>query len=107
MDLSSLLASFASAFNQNQRLLTLELGGGHVAAQQLVPLSLDGEEGVSQAYRHVVRGTGYHGLASPPMLTRGFFRQIVSLLINEIADTIHSHRKSITTTHQAEPIWKT
>ncbi|MEO9454943.1 type VI secretion system tip protein VgrG, partial [Chromobacterium phragmitis] len=54
MDLTSLLASFASAFNQDQRLLTLELGGGHVAAEQLLPQSLDGEEGVSQAYRHVV-----------------------------------------------------
>ncbi|MEO9454485.1 hypothetical protein, partial [Chromobacterium phragmitis] len=54
MNLDSLLASFASAFNQDQRLLTLELGTGQIAAEQLLPLSLDGEEGVSQAYRHVV-----------------------------------------------------
>ncbi|MCD4506230.1 type VI secretion system tip protein VgrG [Chromobacterium piscinae] len=52
MDLSTLLSSFASAFNQDQRLLTLELGGGSVAAEQLLPQSLDGEEGVSKAYRY-------------------------------------------------------
>ncbi|WP_083340573.1 type VI secretion system Vgr family protein [Chromobacterium vaccinii] len=52
MDLNSLLSSFASAFNQDQRLLTLELGSGQVAAEQLLPQSLDGEEGVSKAYRY-------------------------------------------------------
>ncbi|SUX53562.1 type VI secretion system Vgr family protein [Chromobacterium vaccinii] len=52
MDLSTLLSSFASAFNQDQRLLTLELGSGAVAAEQLLPQSLDGEEGVSKAYRY-------------------------------------------------------
>jgi type VI secretion system secreted protein VgrG len=52
MDLSTLLSSFASAFNQDQRLLTLELGSGQVAAEQLLPQSLDGEEGVSKAYRY-------------------------------------------------------
>ncbi|QND82268.1 Protein VgrG [Chromobacterium vaccinii] len=52
MDLDSLLSSFASAFNQDQRLLTLELGSGSVAAEQLLPQSLDGEEGVSKAYRY-------------------------------------------------------
>ncbi|MCD0490793.1 type VI secretion system Vgr family protein, partial [Chromobacterium violaceum] len=52
MDLDTLLASFASAFNQDQRLLTLELGSGQVAAEQLLPQSLNGEEGVSQAYRY-------------------------------------------------------
>ncbi|WP_434655876.1 type VI secretion system Vgr family protein [Chromobacterium violaceum] len=52
MDLTSLLSSFASAFNQDQRLLTLELGSGQVAAEQLLPQSLNGEEGVSQAYRY-------------------------------------------------------
>ncbi|WP_244898991.1 type VI secretion system Vgr family protein [Chromobacterium violaceum] len=54
MDLSALLASFASAFNQEQRLLTLELGSGQVAAEQLLPLSLDGEEGVSKSYRYTL-----------------------------------------------------
>ena len=52
MNLDTLLASFASAFNQDQRLLTLELGSGSVAAEQLLPQSLDGEEGVSKAYRY-------------------------------------------------------
>ncbi|MEN2427348.1 hypothetical protein AA0N74_14950, partial [Chromobacterium vaccinii] len=52
MNLDSLLSSFASAFNQDQRLLTLELGSGQVAAEQLLPQSLDGEEGVSKAYRY-------------------------------------------------------
>ncbi|MBT2865900.1 type VI secretion system tip protein VgrG [Chromobacterium violaceum] len=54
MDLNSLLSSFASAFNQDHRLLTLELGSGQIAAEQLLPLSLDGEEGVSRAYRYTV-----------------------------------------------------
>ncbi|BBH11293.1 type VI secretion system Vgr family protein [Chromobacterium haemolyticum] len=52
MDLSTLLASFASAFNQDQRLLTLSLGDGSVAAEQLLPLSLAGEEGVSRPYAY-------------------------------------------------------
>ncbi|MBX9349461.1 type VI secretion system tip protein VgrG [Chromobacterium vaccinii] len=52
MDLNSLLSSFASAFNQDQRLLTLVLGSGQIASEQLLPLSLDGEEGVSKAYRY-------------------------------------------------------
>ncbi|WP_244887187.1 type VI secretion system Vgr family protein [Chromobacterium vaccinii] len=54
MDLNSLLASFASAFGQNNRLLTLQLGSGQIAAEQLLPLSLDGEEGVSRAYRYTL-----------------------------------------------------
>ncbi|MBP4049127.1 type VI secretion system tip protein VgrG [Chromobacterium violaceum] len=52
MDYSTLLASFASAFDQRQRLLTLELGEGSIDAHQLLPQQLDGEEGVSQAYRY-------------------------------------------------------
>ena len=52
MDLSSLLASFASAFDQSQRLLTLQLGDGHIASQQLLPQQLEDEEGVSQGYRY-------------------------------------------------------
>ncbi|WP_047250451.1 hypothetical protein, partial [Chromobacterium subtsugae] len=51
MDLSTLLTSFASAFTQDRRQLTLQLGDGHVAAEQLLPQSLDGEEGVSRPYR--------------------------------------------------------
>ncbi|WP_246879400.1 type VI secretion system Vgr family protein [Chromobacterium violaceum] len=54
MDLNVLLASFASAFNQEQRLLTLELGSGQIASEQLLPLGLDGEEGVSKSYRYTL-----------------------------------------------------
>jgi len=52
MDLTTLLASFASAFTQDDRLLTLSLGDVHIAAKQLLPKTLDGEEGVSQSYRY-------------------------------------------------------
>ncbi|WP_406850426.1 contractile injection system protein, VgrG/Pvc8 family, partial [Chromobacterium phragmitis] len=54
MDLNALLASFASAFGQENRLLTLELGSGHLAAERLLPLSLDGEEGLSRPYRYTL-----------------------------------------------------
>ncbi|MEN7430396.1 type VI secretion system Vgr family protein [Chromobacterium sp. TRC.1.1.SA] len=54
MDLNALLASFASAFKQEQRLLTLELGSGHIASEQLLPLSLDGDEGISRSYRYTL-----------------------------------------------------
>ncbi|WP_137009490.1 type VI secretion system Vgr family protein [Aquitalea aquatilis] len=52
MDFSTLLASFAAAFSQHQRLLTLQLDGGQIAAEQLLPHTLDGSEGVSEAYRY-------------------------------------------------------
>ena len=52
MDFSALLASFAAAFSQHQRLLTLQLDGGNIAAEQLLPHTLDGSEGVSEAYRY-------------------------------------------------------
>ncbi|PRP71325.1 type VI secretion system protein [Chromobacterium amazonense] len=54
MDFSTLLASFASAFTQDRRQLTLSLGSGGIAAEQLLPLALDGEEGVSRSYRFTV-----------------------------------------------------
>ncbi|WP_047249587.1 type VI secretion system Vgr family protein [Chromobacterium subtsugae] len=54
MGFESLLSSFASAFNQEQRLLTLALGTGHITAEQLLPLSLDGEEGISKSYRYTL-----------------------------------------------------
>ncbi|MEJ8676864.1 hypothetical protein, partial [Chromobacterium amazonense] len=54
MDLSALLASFASAFTQDRRQLTLSLGNGSIAAEQLLPLALDGEEGVSRPYRFTI-----------------------------------------------------
>ncbi|MEN2427347.1 type VI secretion system Vgr family protein [Chromobacterium vaccinii] len=54
MDLNALLSSFASAFGQDHRMLTLQLGSGQIAAEQLLPLSLDGEEGLSRAYRYTL-----------------------------------------------------
>nr|WP_312854496.1 contractile injection system protein, VgrG/Pvc8 family [Paludibacterium denitrificans] len=50
MDLSALLASFASAFTQHQRLLTLQLEAPSLSAESLLPHALDGREGVSEAY---------------------------------------------------------
>jgi len=50
MDLSSLLASYASAFNQQQRLLTLDLDGGNVQPEALLPLNLSLDEAVSECY---------------------------------------------------------
>ncbi|WP_337883458.1 type VI secretion system Vgr family protein [Chromobacterium haemolyticum] len=52
MDISQLLASFSSAFTQNNRLLTLCLGDGSIAAETLLPQTLEGEEGVSESYRY-------------------------------------------------------
>ncbi|MEO9384253.1 type VI secretion system Vgr family protein [Chromobacterium phragmitis] len=52
MDISSLLASFASAFTQDKRLLTLSMGEGTISANQLLPYTLEGEEGISEAYRY-------------------------------------------------------
>ncbi|WP_199225914.1 hypothetical protein [Chromobacterium sp. Panama] len=52
MDISQLLASFSSAFTQDNRLLTLSLGDGSIAAETLLPQALEGEEGVSESYRY-------------------------------------------------------
>lgn len=52
MDISQLLASFSSAFTQDNRLLTLSLGDGSIAAETLLPQTLEGEEGVSESYRY-------------------------------------------------------
>ncbi|SCK08599.1 type VI secretion system Vgr family protein [Vogesella sp. LIG4] len=55
MNLPDLLASFASAFNQDQRLLTLQLGhdqnGFQRWGQALLPLTLSGEEALAGDYR--------------------------------------------------------
>ncbi len=50
-----LLASFASAFTQAQRLLTLELGDGSHFPGQLLPQSVVGEEALSSPYRYRLR----------------------------------------------------
>ncbi|WP_308445840.1 type VI secretion system Vgr family protein, partial [Chitinolyticbacter albus] len=49
-----LLASFAAAFTQEQRLVTLHLGDGASFGEQLLPQSVSGEEALSQPYRYVV-----------------------------------------------------
>ncbi len=50
--MSNLLASFASAFTQDQRLLTLHLGDGASDGAQLLPQSVTGDEALSQPYRY-------------------------------------------------------
>ncbi|MDN0083414.1 type VI secretion system Vgr family protein [Crenobacter sp. SG2305] len=52
MDLSTLLASFAAAFTQDTRLLTLALGDGRRWADALLPQTLTGEEALSDSYRY-------------------------------------------------------
>ncbi|QBC42833.1 type VI secretion system Vgr family protein [Iodobacter fluviatilis] len=54
MNLSDLLASFAAAFNQDQRLISLQLGDGAAWGQQLLPQRVTGSEGICQAYRYQI-----------------------------------------------------
>jgi type VI secretion system secreted protein VgrG len=54
MSATDLLASFAAAFSQNQRLISLQLGDGAVWGQQLLPQRVVGSEGLNQAYRYQV-----------------------------------------------------
>jgi type VI secretion system secreted protein VgrG len=54
MNLSDLLASFAAAFNQDNRLISLQLGDGGVWGEQLLPQSVTGREGVNQAYHYQI-----------------------------------------------------
>ncbi|MEN9659706.1 MAG: hypothetical protein RL571_3171 [Pseudomonadota bacterium] len=54
MNLSDLLASFASAFSQEQRLISLQLGDGAAWGQQLLPQRVTGSEGICQAYRYQI-----------------------------------------------------
>ncbi|AZN36104.1 type VI secretion system Vgr family protein [Iodobacter ciconiae] len=51
---SDLLASFAAAFNQDQRLISLQLGDGSVWSEQLLPQHVTGSEGINQAYRYQI-----------------------------------------------------
>ncbi|RKQ53009.1 late control gene D protein (GPD), partial [Vogesella indigofera] len=51
MNLPDLLASFASAFNQDQRLLSLQLGDGSRWGETLLPLALSGDEALAGDYR--------------------------------------------------------
>jgi len=54
MDLSSLLASFASAFDQNNRLLSLDIGTDQHWDGVLLPQQVEGSEAVSDSYRYLV-----------------------------------------------------
>ncbi|NHQ87308.1 type VI secretion system tip protein VgrG [Iodobacter sp. HSC-16F04] len=49
-----LLASFAAAFNQDQRLISLQLGDGAAWVEQLLPQQVSGSEGMNQAYRYQI-----------------------------------------------------
>ncbi|MDW5416629.1 type VI secretion system tip protein TssI/VgrG [Iodobacter sp. CM08] len=50
----NLLASFAAAFTQDHRLISLQLGDGAAWGEQLLPQSISGQEGVNQAYRYQI-----------------------------------------------------
>ncbi|MFC7419202.1 type VI secretion system Vgr family protein [Iodobacter arcticus] len=54
MSLSQLLSSFAAAFNQDQRLISLQLGDGGAWGEQLLPQRVEGSEGINQAYRYQI-----------------------------------------------------
>ncbi|AZN35663.1 type VI secretion system Vgr family protein [Iodobacter ciconiae] len=54
MNTTDLLASFAAAFNQDQRLISLQLGDGSVWGEQLLPQRVTGSEGICQVYRYQV-----------------------------------------------------
>ena len=54
MDLRSLLASFASAFDQNNRLLSLDIGTDQHWDGVLLPQQVEGSEAVSDSYRYLV-----------------------------------------------------
>ncbi|UXY16952.1 type VI secretion system tip protein VgrG [Chitiniphilus purpureus] len=54
MNLPDLLSSFATAFTQDQRLVTLQLGDGTGWGETLLPHSVDGTEALSQPYRYRV-----------------------------------------------------
>ncbi len=54
MNATDVLASFAAAFSQNQRLISLQLGDGAAWGEQLLPQRVDGSEGINQAYRYQI-----------------------------------------------------
>ncbi|AMC34571.1 type VI secretion system Vgr family protein [Janthinobacterium sp. B9-8] len=54
MRTDQLLASFAAAFNQDQRLISLQLGDGAAWGEQLLPQRVTGSEGINQAYRYQI-----------------------------------------------------
>ncbi|MDW5418425.1 type VI secretion system Vgr family protein, partial [Iodobacter sp. CM08] len=50
-----LLASFAAAFNQEQRLISLQLGDGTAWGEQLLPQQVTGSEGINRAYCYQIK----------------------------------------------------
>jgi len=54
MDINNLLASFASAFDQNNRLLSLDIGTDQHWDGVLLPQQVEGSEAVSDSYRYLV-----------------------------------------------------
>ncbi|WP_297576903.1 type VI secretion system Vgr family protein, partial [uncultured Deefgea sp.] len=54
MNLPALLAAFATAFSQQQRLISLQLGDGSLWHEQLLPQLVTGREGMNQPYRYHV-----------------------------------------------------
>jgi type VI secretion system secreted protein VgrG len=61
MNLSDLLASFAAAFNQEQRLISLQLGDGAAWGQQLLPQRVTGSEGINRAFHYEVNCLSSNG----------------------------------------------
>ena len=52
--LESMLADFASAFTQGNRLITLQIGDGKTYNNRLLPQSIEGEEALSESFRYEV-----------------------------------------------------
>jgi hypothetical protein len=52
--LSSMLAAFASAFTQGNRLVKLQIGDGRDFAERLLPQGVEATEGLSACYRYEV-----------------------------------------------------
>jgi type VI secretion system secreted protein VgrG len=52
--LESMLADFASAFTQEARLISLQLGDGSAYANRLLPQSVEGREALSAPYRYAL-----------------------------------------------------
>jgi type VI secretion system secreted protein VgrG len=50
-NVKSLIASGASPFQQSNRIITLELGAGRIASEQLIPQTVQGTEALSEPYR--------------------------------------------------------
>ncbi|WP_233702185.1 hypothetical protein [Iodobacter ciconiae] len=48
------LASFAAAFNQDQRLISLQIGDGAVWGDQLLPQQVTGEEGLNRPFLYSI-----------------------------------------------------